>query len=104
MHVAVFWSQGSIQKLTGTNFLFHMDYSLVLDSHLLCLDSVHCQHRNHICFHAKHQRQFKSNMYIVSKEFSGIDCLGAVVTSSFPGRSMVVYHFGIYKKAQNECS
>jgi hypothetical protein len=43
-------------------------------------------------------------MYIVSKERSAIDCSGAVVTSSFPGRSMVVYHFGKYKKAQKECS
>jgi hypothetical protein len=43
-------------------------------------------------------------MYIVSNECSGIDCSGAVVTSSFPGRSMVVYHFGKYKKAQKECS
>jgi len=59
MHVAVFWSQASIQKLAGTNFLSHTDYSLVLDSHLLRLDSVHCQHRNHVCFQAKHQRQFK---------------------------------------------
>ncbi len=53
MHIAVFWSLALIQKLAGTNFLFHMDYSLVLDSHLLCLDSVHCQDRNHACFHAK---------------------------------------------------
>jgi hypothetical protein len=43
-------------------------------------------------------------MYIVSKECSPIDYSGAVVTSSFPGRSMVVYDFGIYKKAQKECS
>jgi hypothetical protein len=43
-------------------------------------------------------------MYIVSKECSAIDCSGAVVTSNFPGRRMVVYHFGIYKKAQKECS
>jgi hypothetical protein len=35
---------------------------------------------------------------------SAIDCSGAVVTSKFPGRRMVVYHFGIYKKAQKECS